>query len=61
MGIYNEDFTFLIPAGYRCLGISLFSIPLGSFYHARTIIPRQNCPSANLVQNSIDPNNHSVI
>ena len=33
---------FLIPVGYGYLTVYLFSIPIGSIYHARVFIPRQN-------------------
>jgi hypothetical protein len=39
MRMYNEDFTFLcffIPVGYGYLTAFLFSMPLGSTYHAKT-------------------------
>jgi hypothetical protein len=41
----------LVGCGY--LTAFLFLTPLGSVYHARTFISRQNCPSIN---NGIDPN-----
>ena len=47
---------FLIPVGYEYLMVFLFSIPFGYIYYVRTLIPRQNRPSINMVHNVVDPN-----
>ena len=47
LGIYDEDFILHNEYGY--LTVILFSIPLGSIYHARILILRQNHPSINMV------------
>lgn len=40
---------FLIPVRYGHLAVILFSIPFRYKYHARTLIPRQSCPSVDVV------------
>ena len=51
--------SFLIPVGYGCLTV-LFFMPFGSIYHARTSIPRPNCPSINMVEIGIDSYKDSI-
>lgn len=48
-GIYNENFPFTFTQTRIGLPMFLFSIPLGSVYHARAFVPRQNHPSKNMV------------
>lgn len=34
---------------YKYLMVFLFSIPFGTTNHAQTLIPRQNCPTINMI------------
>jgi hypothetical protein len=54
VGIYNKSFTssFSNSSGVHMGNeehFFLFLIPFKSIYHARTFIPRQNCPNSNMV------------
>ena len=44
-------FFFLIPVGFAYWTASVFSIPFGPIYHARTSTARLNCPSINMLEN----------
>jgi hypothetical protein len=40
---------FVMLVGCGCWMVFLFAILFGFIYHARTFLPRKNCPSINVV------------
>ena len=57
---YNENMTaFDTSRIWLFDDIYGFNLIRACMYHARTFIPRQNCPRINTVQNGIDPNNRA--